>query len=220
IEKFRFSFAIGSIMALVGEIIKYAKKMKTPDEKKVLTIAVKNTVILLSPFAPHVCEEMWSLLGEKSRASVEKWPVCNEKLIDKKAEKMDGLVKKTAEDIREIIKLLSKDTEKIMIYVAPAWKHKIYLLALKKPKNLIAEVMNDSDMKKRGIEASKYAQQLMKTPVLYDVLTPKEEMIALENAVDLLKEEFGCDVKVVFADDSKSDKAGKAVPGKPGIEIF
>ncbi|MCK4551190.1 MAG: class I tRNA ligase family protein, partial [Candidatus Aenigmarchaeota archaeon] len=126
IEKFRFSFAIGSIMALVGEIVKYAKKMKTNDEKKVLTIAVKNTLLLLSPFAPHVCEEMWAILGEKTRASVERWPAYNKKFIDKKAEKMDELVKKTSEDIREITKLLSKDTKKIVIYIAPAWKHKIY----------------------------------------------------------------------------------------------
>ncbi len=220
IEKFRFSFAIGSIMALVGDIIKYAKSVKTSDDKKVLTIAVKNTVILLSPFAPHVCEEMWAMLGFKTRASVERWPVCDEKFIDKKAEKMDELAKKTAEDIREITKLLSKDTKKIMIYVAPAWKHKIYLLAQKKPKNLIAEVMKDSDMKKRGGEASKYAQQLMKTPILYDVLAPKEELLAFTNSIDILKEEFGCVVEAVFADNSKSDKAKKAVPGKPGIEIF
>ena len=96
----------------------------------------------------------------------------------------------------------------------------IYLMAQKKPKNLIAEVMKDSDMKKIGKEASKYAQQLMKTPVLYDVLAPKEELLAFTNSIDILKEEFGCVVEVVFADDSKSDKAGKAVPGKPGIEIF
>ena len=93
-------------------------------------------------------------------------------------------------------------------------------MAQKKPKNLIAEVMKNSDMKKRGKEALKYAQQLIKTPVLYDVLTPKEELLAFTNSIDILKEEFGCVVEVVLADASDSEKAKKSVPGKPGIEIF
>ena len=79
--------------------------------------------------------------------------------------------------------------------------------------------MKDNNIKKQGKDASKYAQNLMKTPVLYDVLTQKEELDAFVNAIDEIKQEFSCDVKVLLADNINNDRAKKAAPSKPGIEI-
>ena len=39
-----------------------------------MTLAYQN---LLSPFAPHLAEEMWSLLGYKTSITQAKWPVFN-----------------------------------------------------------------------------------------------------------------------------------------------
>ena len=38
---------------------------------------------LLSPFAPHLSEEIWSNLGNKKNIHLEKWPEYNPKLIKK-----------------------------------------------------------------------------------------------------------------------------------------
>ncbi|NOR85135.1 leucine--tRNA ligase [archaeon] len=219
IKNFKFSFAIGSLMAIVGETVKYSKNLKTTSEKQVFTSIVKNTILLLAPFAPHICEEMWEITGEKTKASIYAWPKHNDKFIDKKADMMDDLVKQTAQDIREISKFVSEMPKNITIYVSPEWKYKIYSIAKTKPKNLIAEVMKNNNIKKHGKEASKYALTLMKTPVLYDVLTQKEELTAFENSTDEIKEEFSCDVKVMLADNINNNRAKKAAPGKPGIEI-
>ena len=220
IETFKFSFAIGSLMALVSETVKYSKNIKTKTEKQVFTEVVKNTTLILSPFAPHLCEELWNITGETTRASIHAWPKHNDKFIDKKADLMDDLVKQTTQDIREISKFVSGTPKKITIYVSHEWKYKIYSIAKTKPKNLIAEVMKDDNIKKQGKDASKYALTLMKTPVLYDVLTQKEEFDAFTNAIDELKDEFACDVKVMLADSINNDRAKKAAPGKPGIEII
>ena len=44
-------------------------------------------LILLSPFAPHVSEELWEGLGNKESISKQKWPQHNEKfLVEQKHE--------------------------------------------------------------------------------------------------------------------------------------
>jgi leucyl-tRNA synthetase len=34
--------------------------------------------VIISPYAPHICEELWSLLGNKESVEFEKFPVLNE----------------------------------------------------------------------------------------------------------------------------------------------
>ena len=34
--------------------------------------------MVLAPFAPHVCEELWSVLGHDTSVCDAEWPVCNE----------------------------------------------------------------------------------------------------------------------------------------------
>ena len=38
-------------------------------------------VIVLSPFAPHICEEMWEALGHDFSISEVKWPEYDEKML-------------------------------------------------------------------------------------------------------------------------------------------
>ena len=47
--------------------------------KENLTILIK----LLSPFAPHLCEEIWEILGGEGFLSLAEWPKCDEsKTVD------------------------------------------------------------------------------------------------------------------------------------------
>ena len=41
-------------------------------------------LILLSPFAPHICEEIWEKLGNKESISKQKWPKYNKDLLIEK----------------------------------------------------------------------------------------------------------------------------------------
>ena len=38
-------------------------------------------VITLAPFAPHVCEELWEILGNTNSVCDATWPVCNEEYL-------------------------------------------------------------------------------------------------------------------------------------------
>lgn len=78
--RFNFNTAISSIMELVNEMYKY--KEGTINEG-LFKAAIENLVLVLSPFTPHICEEMWEHLGHDSFIYKESWPVCDEKALVK-----------------------------------------------------------------------------------------------------------------------------------------
>jgi len=73
IEAFKFNTAIAGIMELVNEIYQ--------DLTCDIAEAVKTTVILISPFAPHLAEEMWQKLGHKESILKAGWPRYDAKFL-------------------------------------------------------------------------------------------------------------------------------------------
>ncbi len=65
IEEMRFNTAISSLMILANEMEK-SESVAREDFEKFL--------ILLSPFAPHIAEELWSLQGNTQSIMLECWP--------------------------------------------------------------------------------------------------------------------------------------------------
>lgn len=74
--RFSFNTAISSIMELVNELYKY--KQLDNVNMPLLDRAVKSMILVLSPFTPHICEELWSELGEESRVFEAAWPEFDE----------------------------------------------------------------------------------------------------------------------------------------------
>ncbi len=92
IEAMRFNTAISSMMILLNEF------------EKEQTISKKNYEILiqlLAPFAPHITEELWSILKNKKSIHQIEWPEHDEsKLIDTKTKiviQINGKVRGTVE---------------------------------------------------------------------------------------------------------------------------
>ncbi len=90
IEELKFNTAIAAMMALINEI--YDVGSITVDEVKVLAR-------LLSPFAPHLSEEMWETLGGEGLCSLAQWPEWDEaKTVDSTVEvavQVNGKVRAT-----------------------------------------------------------------------------------------------------------------------------
>ena len=42
---------------------------------------METFVLLLSPFAPHICEELWRILGHENTLAYEPWPSYDAELI-------------------------------------------------------------------------------------------------------------------------------------------
>jgi leucyl-tRNA synthetase len=71
IEAMRFNTAISALMVLVNEM----------SRQETLPLTTYSLLLkLLSPFAPHLCEELWSMLGHKESIAFESWPEYNQEL--------------------------------------------------------------------------------------------------------------------------------------------
>lgn len=73
---FGFNTAISSIMELVNEMYRY--KENENADFALLRFVCEKLVLVLSPFVPHISEEMWSRLGHSGSIYFESWPVYDE----------------------------------------------------------------------------------------------------------------------------------------------
>jgi len=106
IENFKFNTAVSQLMILVNEL-----------EKSPLILNTYYLILLklLAPFAPHIAEELWSVLGNKESISQEEWPKYDPELIKdemvsliiqingKVRDKVEVGAGKTEEEIKEIV---------------------------------------------------------------------------------------------------------------------
>jgi leucyl-tRNA synthetase len=65
IEGLRFNTAISQLMIFINE----AMKLEELPRKE-----LEQFLLLLSPFAPHIAEELWEMTGHKRSLSQEAWP--------------------------------------------------------------------------------------------------------------------------------------------------
>ncbi|HID84486.1 MAG TPA: AAA family ATPase [Anaerolineales bacterium] len=81
-ERFHFNTAISSIMELINTIYKFDLKNAKPGDFIILREALDTILSLLNPFAPHITEELWELMGHKESLYFEKWPAYKEKYME------------------------------------------------------------------------------------------------------------------------------------------
>ncbi|OGH91935.1 MAG: hypothetical protein A2534_00390 [Candidatus Magasanikbacteria bacterium RIFOXYD2_FULL_39_9] len=72
IDAMRFNTAIAKMMELVNEMSK---------ADKISVVNYTYLVQILAPFAPHLCEELWDVLGHEKSLACESWPQFNPELI-------------------------------------------------------------------------------------------------------------------------------------------
>jgi leucyl-tRNA synthetase len=65
IESLRFNTGISAMMILSNHLASYARPPKS---------AIQHLVQCLAPYAPHVAEELWSVLGHQQSVSESEWP--------------------------------------------------------------------------------------------------------------------------------------------------
>jgi len=77
IESCRFNTAVAVFMEFIN--------LCSGHKKELTKETVEKTLILLSPFAPHIAEELWQKLGHKRSIFLEEWPKYNLKLTQKES---------------------------------------------------------------------------------------------------------------------------------------
>ena len=82
---------------------------------------------MLAPFTPHICEEMWEMIGKKTFVSKEQWPKPDEKSIKPEMDHAEELIKNLTSDIRTVLKLAKVNKPKLIkIFISPNWKYDLF----------------------------------------------------------------------------------------------
>jgi len=100
IEAMRFNTAISQLMVYVNGLF---------EAGIVPGVAAKTLVLLLAPFAPHLSEELWSLLGHETTLAYEPWPVGDPKRAEDDAVEIAFQVNGKVRDSARVPKTASKD---------------------------------------------------------------------------------------------------------------
>ena len=113
IENMRYNLAI----------IKLRSLFESFENEQISKKDIESFVKLLSPFCPHIAEEMWEKIGGKGFVSLASWPVADEKKINEKIERAEQAVEKTVSDILNILKIVAGRGgvgENVYVYVLPS----------------------------------------------------------------------------------------------------
>ena len=180
-DKIRFREALHHILYdFDSELQWYLKRTKSKQRTNISGILHKilsSRVLMLSPFAPHIAEEIWEKLGNSELASKSTWPSSIGIEIDSKSIQTETLLKSIIEDINNILKVTKISPKKITIYTAEQWKSKAYNSILK---NVLDGQTNIGTIIKSLI-ANKETEQIKKDPdfvkkTLNDILSEPVEL--------------------------------------------
>jgi len=219
----------------------YLKRTKSKQRTNISGILHKilsARVLMLSPFAPHIAEEIWEKLGNSELASKSAWPSSIGIEIDSKSIQTETLLKSIIDDINNILKVTKISPKKITIYTAEQWKSKAYNSILK---NVLDGQTNIGAIIKSLI-ANKETEQIKKDPdfvkkTLNDILSEPvelrkgrmnidqidEKQIISSELSSLVKNDYDVELSVFSESDSEKydpkNKAKAARPFKPAILI-
>lgn len=75
-KRFHLNTAVSAIMEYFNLLKIHAEELKLSREgRPILKEAIQSLILLLSPFTPHICEELWEQIGHKSLLVSAPWPV-------------------------------------------------------------------------------------------------------------------------------------------------
>ncbi len=181
--------------------------------------------LMLQPVVPHVSEEFWHILGNTAFASAERWPAADSSMINEKIERGEELIDKVVADAKEIAGLISKKNEKkadkIRVIVAADWKRELDNV-LASTRDLSKAMKHAKGMK--GVEMEKASRYLAatsrKAEFMHETtMNQDDEFRAYLEASEYIGSLLNANVVVEREDESKSQRADRARPLKPSIDL-
>ena len=133
IENLHFNTAISALMVLVNEM--YREGCHSSE-------SLKKLIVLLAPFAPHLCEEIWSIAGEKFFVSLSPWPEYDENLIEEETLSLVVQVNGKKRGLIEVAKETSKEEAIILAGQVEAVKKAIGKNSVKKVIYVSGRILN------------------------------------------------------------------------------
>ena len=84
-DNYHFNTSIAGNMELINDVYEFRANVlgtdkESSESQKVFGEVLRNIVIMLSPFVPHFCDELWESMGEEGFLFNVPWPEYDEKL--------------------------------------------------------------------------------------------------------------------------------------------
>ncbi len=217
--------------------LKRAEAKNRTDISGILHEILSIRVAMLSPFAPHITEEMWERLGNSGLVSRSAWPKLDG-TIDQNAIQSEELLQSTLEDIKNVLKVTKITPQKIILYTADSWKVKAFGKIAQAVisgqtnigsiiKDLISNpetenIKKDPDFVKKSVNAILAEPEEMRQ-IRANLVPINETLVLSAELSSLVKKEFAVDLKVFAESDSAKfdpkNKAKMARPFKPALYI-
>jgi leucyl-tRNA synthetase len=135
IERFHFNTAISALMELTNELYKFISDRKLRKSEPVFKLGITKLIELLSPFSPHIAEELWSIIGKDGILSIEPWPYYNPEYLEVKEKniaiqvngKVRGTVLVSDIDDEDTVKEKAMKVENVKKHTSNGIKRIIYI---------------------------------------------------------------------------------------------
>ena len=204
----------------------YTKRRTGTFNKTLMQQVIEVQTKMLTPFAPHVCEELWAMLQKKDFISNATWPIAELEKITATADANEQMISNIADDLQRVLQLANiKAPAKITLFVAEEWKHALAKRtkeAMQKTRD-IGQLMKEilPSMKEHSTEAASILQKYVKDAGRIPQVTrsAEGELKILHDSKKFFTTEFSCAIEIVAAATSQELKARQALPGKPAILI-
>ncbi|MCD6461577.1 MAG: leucine--tRNA ligase [Thermoplasmata archaeon] len=199
------------------------------DGGEVLGRILREWALLMTPFTPHLAEELWEMMGSEGFASTASFPTPGERYPD--AEAGERLLRETMKDMDQILRVTGITPRRILLYTAPGWKHRALheLMEGKDVGSVIKGLMADPEVRKMGKAVPAYVQSAAKDVKKMDEALREyygmslDEYEILAAAREFLAGEYKAEVLVFKADDpgmeDPGNKARHAAPRRPAIYV-
>jgi leucyl-tRNA synthetase len=77
VDRFHLNTAIAATMELVNALYKFVEVERKDAELELLKGGIEHVIILMSPFCPHITDELWEILGNTGHVIDRPWPAYN-----------------------------------------------------------------------------------------------------------------------------------------------
>jgi len=207
------------VFNIIQEFNRYCEDAN--DVLEVYKVIFPNWVKILSLTMPHLCEELWEMMGNTDFLSNVIWDDFNKGYINNDIETEFDYISDVITDILNIQKIVSSSNlSKLYLYTAPSWKYEALKIISSKEGNftkIIEECKQIPDFMK-NLNLIPFIKNQLKNRIWEKDLTDLNEMELLEEYKGYIEKRINSNI-IINSDYDPKKRSPKALPNKPAIYL-
>jgi len=238
LEELKTRSALEIALFEVWNDFRWYMRRKGKTDAKAAQEALEIWLRLLAPFAPHMCEELWSAMGKRTFISLAEWPKIDKTKLNATAEEQENFIKDLIDDTLNVLKATKITPKRICYYTAANWKRQVYRRIIAqtvegevKVNEVMKQLSQDPSLRENMKAVANFVPKVIKAmsrlPNERKARIAKIEMLnekeIIEAAQGFLQDRFNAEVAVYSEEDKArydpKQRAALAMPSQPAIYI-